>query len=231
MHRDNEGNALRKLVLFVIGFWVIFYLINNYVWLKNSASFPIEPQNAKFYAYMATWTELIRDLDFKMMNLLLVGAGVYPPLFFLPAVFSSLLFNGNYLFHIMLNIIYFALLLVFVYLLAKELYNERCAIISVCLLSLYPAVYGFSRKFFIEFEMMWMVVFTILILVKSSFFNVRKYSVFLGIFMGLGLMTKGSFPLFVIGPFVYTVLKWLKAQGIPIGRKGRLWPSPFLTYS
>lgn len=200
----------RKFILFIISFWILFYFINNYIWLKNSPDFPIEPQDAKFYGYMAVWTNLIKHNDFTMMKLLLAGGGTYPPLYLLPAVFSSLAFGGNYLFHIMLNIAYFTLLLVSVYLLAKEFFNERCAVISVCLLSLYPATYGLSRKFFIEFGMMWLVVSTILMLAKAKFFTVRKYSVLLGIFLGLGLMTKDTFALFVLGPLVYIGFKTVK---------------------
>jgi len=201
----------RKIILFIISFWILFYFINNYIWLKNSVDFPIEPQDAKFYGYMALWTNLIKHHDFTVMKLLVTGGGTYPPVYLLPAILSSLAFGGNYPFHIMLNIVYFALLLFSVYSLAKEFFNERCAIISVCLLSLYPAIYGLSRKFFIEFGMMWLVVSTILMLVQSKLFSVRKYSVFLGIFLGLGLMAKDTFALFIFGPLAYIGFKMVKS--------------------
>jgi hypothetical protein len=58
--------------------------------------------------------------------------------------------------------------------------------------------------------MTWLVVLAILMLIKTQFFSIRRNSILFGLFLGLGMMTKGTFFLFIFGPLSYSVFRIFK---------------------
>lgn len=55
-------------------------------------------------------------------------------------------------------------------------------------------------------------ILTILFLIKSEFFRNRKYSVFFGLFLGLGLLTKWITLVYVLGPLLYVLYQIIKKR-------------------
>ncbi|MBN2407382.1 MAG: glycosyltransferase family 39 protein [Elusimicrobia bacterium] len=101
------------------------------------------------------------------------------------------------------NLIWFAVLLISVYYLAGYIMGREAGILSVLIISMYPAIYGSSRIFAEEFSTMSLMPLAVLFLLKSDGFRNMKYSLLFGLVFGLGMLTRGIFLVFIAGPAIY----------------------------
>lgn len=103
----------------------------------------------------------------------------------------------------------FSLLVVLLttYLLAKELYSKEVGLLSAFILSCCPIIFGHSRSFMSDLLLTGWVTFSILLMVQPGGFVSLKYIIPLGIVMGLGMLTKIVYPLYIFTPLVYLLFK------------------------
>lgn len=101
---------------------------------------------------------------------------------------------------IILNLLLWPILLLAVYLLGRRLFTARTGLLAAFLTATTPIVFGLAHEFFIEFLLTTLVTVTVLLLLKTDGFARRGASVALGVAIGLGLLTKVTFPLYVAGP-------------------------------
>ena len=98
--------------------------------------------------------------------------------------------------------------------LARTLTNsESTALLAVILTCLFPLTYGLWRLVLAEFGLTVATVGALYHLVKSNEFRIRRHVVLAGLWLGWGLLWKGSFPLFVAGPIGLLVWRrWRSSQ-------------------
>jgi len=74
-----------------------------------------------------------------------------------------------------------------------------------------PAVYGMSRQYgHQDYHIIAGITFNIYCLIKSDYFRDRKWTIWYGISVGLGLMIKDAFLAYFFVPFVYIVIAGLR---------------------
>ncbi len=66
----------------------------------------------------------------------------------------------------------------------------------------FPIIFGFSRMYWPDFAMTAFVALSIWLLLKTGYFQSRKYSILFGISVGIGLLIKWPFIFYVIGPLL-----------------------------
>ena len=108
---------------------------------------------------------------------------------------------------VMINVLFMALTFLIIFKICKDYLNPRTAVLSCFLLSIYPAIYGNMRTYLMDIGLMSIVSASIYLLLKCDGFRSLKYSILLGLSLGLGMLTRQSYPAFVAGPFVYIVYK------------------------
>ncbi len=130
---------------------------------------------------------------------------------------------------LILNLLLWPVLLAAVYLLGRRLFTARTGLLAAFLTATTPIVFGLAHEFFIEFLLTTLVTATVLLLFKTDGFMRRGASVALGVVVGLGMLTKVAFPLYVAGPCLVLGVAALvplvrtRSQGGPIaGRLARL---------
>lgn len=104
-------------------------------------------------------------------------------------------------------------LLVSVYLMGRECLDCRAGWWAACLLSLYPAVFGVSRKFGLDLPQMAAVSLAVLFLMRAGGFRRTGPSFLFGLAVGLGYLVKNSVLVFVAGPWIYSALSPPKRSG------------------
>lgn len=85
----------------------------------------------------------------------------------------------------------------------RELMNGTQALFAYLIVSTMPLVYGLSRQFLVEFGLMILVTLWAFLQHRSQQFTSIKYDAWLGIVLGLGLLMKVSFPLYVFGMVIF----------------------------
>ena len=74
---------------------------------------------------------------------------------------------------------------------------------SAFLLSMYPIIFGSSRTYNLEIAETSLLCSCIYFLLLSDYFQISIYSILSGIFLGLGLITKIMFPVYIVGPIMF----------------------------
>ncbi len=129
--------------------------------------------------------------------------------FFISALISFL--PGGILFWIRFsNMIYFTILIISIYLLGKTIFSQQAGFIAAYYISFYPAIFGLSRSYGLDFPLISIVCLAMYVLLSCEGFKNLYYSILFGIVSGLGMLIKGQFVIFVAGPLLLAVLSGLR---------------------
>jgi hypothetical protein len=89
------------------------------------------------------------------------------------------------------------------YRLASKLTNPSVAVVAVVVTSTMPLTIGLSRYFVTEFSLMILTITWIYMQLQSGSFLKRAYIIPLGIILGLGMLMKVTFPIYISGPILW----------------------------
>ena len=114
---------------------------------------------------------------------------------------------------IFVNYIFFLIPLYFIYKIGVELKDKETGNIAMILFALVPAVYGLSRQYgHQDYHIIAAITFNIYCLIKTDYFENRKWTIWYGISVGLGLMIKDSFLVYFFVPFLYIAILGLREK-------------------
>lgn len=185
------------LALFAL---IAFHAIANYWWLKTDAMPPIWDEAAHAYS-----TVEIARLHFLKQPLEAIRAILttepYPPFSYLiSAVFVRVSWPST---DAMLgaSALYMAVLIVSCYGIARRMAGQFAGLIAAFVVSMYPILFGLSRHYLLDFNLTAMTALIIWLLFETKNFSRRVPSFFLGIALGLGMLTKWTLVAFIAGPF------------------------------
>lgn len=101
-----------------------------------------------------------------------------------------------------------AVFCIYLFLLARVLFaSDEIAILSVAMCAAFPLTYGMWRNIMAEFGACVAVTACLYHLVRSDGLRIRKHVWLGGLFFGWGMLWKISFPVFVLGPMTYIVIR------------------------
>ena len=192
MKKKNFKNS--SFIIFLI--IAIVYAIGNYIWwILNT---PILPKNICAVCFRHVFENSFL-YEFAPLE-----TWIMKSMFFF--------FNKDYfdLHVIITNYIFFLIALYFIYKIGVELKNKETGNIAMILFALVPGIYIASRQYgHQDWHVMIALVPNIYCLIKSDSFNNRKWSVFYGITVGIGLLIKDSFIMYFFIPWLYIVIRSL----------------------
>ncbi|MDO8472475.1 MAG: glycosyltransferase family 39 protein [Dehalococcoidia bacterium] len=187
------------LPLVLVATWSLVLVAVNVIWIANHRAPP-------------TWDEAFNLIDALKLHRLLSAGDWYhfldqyvnafhnlePPLIALLPLPLYALVGPSFLIALLVVTLLIPLVNVFLYLLVRQLGRSRLeAVLSTVILGTMPAVFGLSRQYFDDYPLTLVVIIWLYLLVKSDGYRKRWCNVLLGLFAGLALLLKASFPLFV----------------------------------
>ena len=108
---------------------------------------------------------------------------------------------------VMTSVLYLILAFMAVYKICKLYLNSRASLLCCFVLFMYPLIFGLSRQLLPTACLLSIVSLSMLLLLKCSYFKNLRYSLLLGMSLGVGMLTKITYLSFMAGPFIYVVLK------------------------
>ncbi|MCD6309811.1 MAG: glycosyltransferase family 39 protein, partial [Candidatus Eremiobacteraeota bacterium] len=172
----------------------LVFILTQYEWLIRDQTPPFGDALGHFKSALRMLNAL-EDWNFKEI---FASIGIYPPLAYLCAI-PFLLIMGKTAWVGALSICAWAPLYVFgCFLLACSLGGRSTAWATTLVSISAPVVLHFCHSFYLEFPVAALLVLATYFLLKSETLNNRKYSILLGITIGLGLLTKINFILYLI---------------------------------
>lgn len=203
----GDASYLKSKLAFIALFLIfILNVAYDYHWVKVDTTPPSWDQS----------NHLIRSLDYyywlTQESPIILGNKLsyvyfYPPLYPLLTAFFYMIFGTSPDSGIMVNSIYFAILLFSVYGIGNRMFDKKTGVIAVLLVSLFPAVSNLQREFLIDFALISMVSLATYCLIACDFFRNRNYSLLFGIAFALSMLTKWTAFLFIAGPLIYIFIR------------------------
>ena len=191
----------------------------NIYWVK----FNTIPQSWDQSGYLLVAKEykdaLVDYGPIKLVKVFSRSFGYKAPLISLLPLPSFLIFGPNPMAAMLSLNLLVILMIVFLYLLFKSVADQRTALLGTVLTATMPIMYGLSREFLVEYGLTVLVVMWIYFSIISDHFQRRIIDLTLGLLLGLGLLMKINFPLYVLGPTAIILIKRIQTDGIKMPKK------------
>jgi 4-amino-4-deoxy-L-arabinose transferase-like glycosyltransferase len=163
------------------------------------------------------YNDMLKQVSFDSLFRTLTYSGYYPPLFHLSVVAFYRLFGVSMDVAVAVNFVHLAVLLVSVYGIGREIGGSRVAILATFIACTLPMVFAMSRYTYIEFSLTAMVALSVWLLLLSRGFTSKRYSWLFGLSVGLGLLAKWTFVLFVFPALLVVILRAGSLSGLQKG--------------
>jgi hypothetical protein len=89
------------------------------------------------------------------------------------------------------------------YRVVSEIWDKPTALLAVVITSTMPLTVGLSRYFLVEYGLMILITLWVYLQIKSNHFREARHNILMGIILGLGMLMKVSFPLYIIGSILW----------------------------
>jgi 4-amino-4-deoxy-L-arabinose transferase-like glycosyltransferase len=203
---ERQASWLARLVPWlVIGGLVLFHATNNWSWLSENVT-STGWDKPRHLARSLSYTDMLSPVTVQSLFGMMISDPVRPPLFPASAGIMYRLFGYTADVATMINVLYMAIALAATYGIGRRWGGRRPGLVAAILLALFPMFYSMSRYFYLEFALTAMVALTVYLLLATDSFQRRGMSLFFGLSLGLGLLTKRTFAIFAVGPVLAVVL-------------------------
>ncbi len=201
-----EVRGERLLPLLVLAALILFHILNNWIWLSTNVVI-LGWDRPRHLIESLRYNDILRTLNLDSLFQAFTLSGYYPPLFHLLIVAFYKLFGLSADVAAMVNSLYLAILLPSTYLIGRKIWGWKEGLLSAFLVSTFPMIYAMSRYTYIEFTLTSMVTLSIWLLLMSEGFTHRGYSLLFGLSLGLGMLTKWTYLLFVPPLLFFLILQ------------------------
>lgn len=183
----------------------MFYGVNNYIWL-NLNEFP--PYGAEGHHLLKSLDHLdiLTHFSKHTFSALLKVDSSRPPFFPISMAVSNIIWGNSRVVSIMTNLFFTGLLFFSIYYMGKKMQNRNTGLLAAFIVAMYPFVFGLSRMARDNFASIALVCLSLCCLIYTDGFRRILPTILLGLFLGLGILTRLAFILFIIGPIVTLVI-------------------------
>ncbi len=209
----SSRSGRRAIQILLLLCLITFHVVNNVNWLYRD-TFRAPVQGKDWHGHAVNFSRLVNKLQHgeefhaydqersKLYNLIFISYS-WPPLYYYVALLIRFLsVNISPEFFFLTSTFFLIILLVFTCKLAEFL-HKGTGLMAAFICSFFPFIQASSRFFNLELAVCAMVVLSIYLLLKTDFFQSRRYSIFFGLSLGLGMLIKYTFSIFLIGPLIF----------------------------
>jgi len=198
--------------LIALAFLWLFHTVNNWFWLATNAV-STGWDGPRHLTRLLMYDRILEHVDVvSLFQAVTLNGGKwshYPPLFYFSALLLQRLLGVSEDIAAMTNVIYMAILLLSVYGIGAKMFGKQVGLLASCLVSLFPMSFSMARYFYLDYALTAAVALSVCLLLLTSGFESRKYSLLFGLGLGLGMLIKWLFVFFLLGPLCIILLRSL----------------------
>jgi 4-amino-4-deoxy-L-arabinose transferase-like glycosyltransferase len=204
---------MRHRILLVAAF--LYLVAGNIIWISRDTRPPFWDmaghQSGALHVYDAFANQGPRAVvSISSQHL----TGSYPPLYHTVVAAFWAIFGKSVVVARLCNLVALSILLFGTYGIGRHVAGPWTSAIAATLVSFYPYVLWLSRETIIDYWLIAMVTLAMLVLLKTNEFSDTRWSIVFGLTVGLGMLTKWTFPFFLILPAAWFARKNWKNGGI-----------------
>ncbi len=184
-----------------------FHFIRNYLWLLNNRPVFILDEPAHLYNTLRYAKAFINPAHGFLHDFLHANQSHWPPLVYIVSALSSLVVGLRTNALMMTNFLYLIILTFSLYGIGKKLYGPYAGITAALVCSFYHSIIEHSRLYMLDLPLTAFVALGIYcLLMTENFKNVKAIYAFLVISI-LGSFVKWTYPVFVIPPALFLLIR------------------------
>lgn len=206
------GFLVRQGHLVLLSLLISFQLAVNWAWLSTNVVI-IGWDRPRHLIESLVYNDILEQVNLNSLFEALTHSGYYPPLFHWSMLAFYKIFGVSMDVAAMANMLFLVILLVSAYGVGRELGGKGVGLLTAFITSTLPMVFAMSRYTYIEFSLTAMVALSIWLLLLSREFTHRGYSLLFGLSLGLGLLSKWTFSLFVFPALIVVILRTVLRTG------------------
>lgn len=193
-----------RIYFFIILTLLLFHMVNNYIILSLDNTFPAYDEWDRLSG-ASDISLFLKDLNCKNTRLSEVcswyrnlGDRCRAPLYEVTlSLYCLIQKNINADRITITNMFYFMIILLSVYGIGAKLKNKATGVLAAFIVSMFPGIFAMSRGLMVDFPLTAMVSLSVCLLLFTRYFVDRKYSFLFGVSIGLGLLTKVTYIVFI----------------------------------
>lgn len=203
--------ARRRLEMILPALLWLLHCAGNFWWLKVDTRPPFSDMagHAIFTLRIATWPWRQLIAEGRLIEWLL-GVQPYPPFFYVSALPFVWFVWPTTDAMLAVNALYFGLLIFSTYGIGRLAVGRQAGLLAAFLVSMYPILYGLSRLYLVDLALTAMTAFAVFCLFWSDSFRRRGPALLLGAAIGVGVLCKWTFAVFLVGPLAVAVYLTLR---------------------
>lgn len=178
-------------------------------------SFPFGADELGHLKNAMTVSTIIKD-PLRFFSLETIFPHKWSPLQYLLSSLLILIFGYTHQTIMLTSTVLFIILIITTYFIGKMIKDKKTGLLSAFIISMYPIVFHFSRKYTLEMVITTAVALSFLCLLKVGNFESRGKSLLFGISFGLGLLASPKYLLFIAGPLGYSVVRFIIWTGLKL---------------
>jgi len=192
------------------GLW-LWHIIGNFAWLKIDTSPPYWDTAGHVIAVQQLLRlPFVTDFSTALRGLLTLSP--YPPLVYLvTAPFAALFWPSGDVAAGVITL-FLGLLLLATFQIGVYLGGKGAGLLAAFLVSMYPIIFGLSRHYLIDLPLTAMSATAIWFLLSTHRFERRLPALALGVVLGLGMLTKWTFSVFLVAPLGVVFIQMVRQR-------------------
>jgi 4-amino-4-deoxy-L-arabinose transferase-like glycosyltransferase len=204
-----KSNLISKHYYLILLALLLFHIINNLIIVTNDNT-PLLWDGGDYFYRSLRYYDVFANFDSNFISRFNDVSQYRPPLLMLSSLPLYFVFGRSTDVAAMTNILYLIILVLSVYGIGRRIHSKEVGLMAAFIVSVFPIIFGLSRSYWQDFPLTAMVSLSIYLLIRVDYFRDRKYSILFGLSIGLGMLTKWTYFVFPVGPFLYVFISSLK---------------------
>jgi 4-amino-4-deoxy-L-arabinose transferase-like glycosyltransferase len=185
---------------------ILFFVSTNLFWFSNDFAPPMWDQSH----YLLTSEQLYHTLTskgvFSFFTAYMDAMQTKAPLITVLPIPFYLIFGDAYSSALYVNLLFIIVGSIYLYKFVSLVSSKESALLSVLILNSFPLTFAMSREYLVEYGLMTFVIAWMYYILRLEITSSKKDAYVLGIVMGLGMLMKSSFILYIIFPTLFLIV-------------------------
>jgi tetratricopeptide (TPR) repeat protein len=219
---ERKANLSPRLAAALIVVLILFHVIANMVWLGQDGRTLYGDTGNHALVSLAIY-DVLRQPGLDVAARIIDASTFWPPFSYLASQPLYALWGVGTDVTVFTTTLFFALLILFTYLLGRQLYGIAAGLLAAFILSFYPILFMLSRTYYQDVALAAMTTITFYLMLRSEAFSQRRFALLFGLSLGLTALTKQGFVTMVAVPIGVSVAIALASAGAAGWRELLAW--------